>query len=272
MKINKTKNYNYSFKAGLNKNIQTEEKVTQPEKVENLFNNKYGIDVYFEHNKSAAYANKICLNILHTLKDKLKLNFVLPPSIYVYQKNNLVDANLPHNFCISDTMEILKNNYPFPGRSIFFQNFKNLEQVNNDAEVLYKNKISSSNHFLAPFIHEWMHSIHIDRIYNKLGYGGDCSYLQEVYPFKKNKKTGVEFLKELELKTLKKEENAVVFNTLGEYSTREGNQYLEIFSEAYTKFICDSLNGIELVKNPIENFKKTSKDFQKIFAKVCNII
>ena len=63
------------------------------------------------------------------------------------------------------------------------------------------------------------------------------------------------------------QENEIIYNELGEYATLPNNQYLEVFSEAFTKFICDSLKGVELIKNPIELLKSTPKEFQKILRK-----
>ena len=265
-------NTKQSFKAGLNKFVKEQAEITNPVALEQLFNDTFNIEASFKDNKSAAFANSTCIKLLSNIAEKIKLKFFSPPAIYIYNRENIINKNDANNFCIQDTKEVLKNDYPFPGRSIFFKDFENFEEINNGIEILYDKKISSSNHFLAPFIHEWLHSIHLDMIYSKLGYGGACSYLNEVYPVKNNKLTGIELIKQLETKKLSKKENDVIFDMLGEYSTRGENQYLEIFAEAFTKFICKSLNGnLEVVKNPFDIIKTTSKDFQKILNKVCNV-
>ena len=122
--------------------------------------------------------------------------------------------------------------------------------------------------FLAPFLHEWLHSLHLHYIYSKLGYGGECEYLNEVYSLKNATKTGVDYLKETSHKNLTAKENEIIYDVLGEYSTRPVNQYLEIFSETLTKFICACLKDCKLSYNPLDKIKETHTDFKKILAKI----
>ena len=58
---------------------------------------------------------------------------------------------------------------------------------------------------------------------------------------------------------------------MGEYSTRPKNQYMEVFAETFTKFICDALSGDKLIKNPIELFKNSPKEFQTIVRKTIDL-
>ena len=265
--MNVTNNNNFTFGSGLNIKIRIHERLINSQIVENNFADRYGIEASFIQNKSAALANKFCADIFEKLGKLICLKFVLPPCITVFERKDLVDKNSALNFCIPDTKEVLKNDYPFFGRSVFFQNFKNLNEIDDITDYQYKNKRTSSSHFLSPFIHEWLHSIHIDRIYNKFGYGGSCEYLNEKYPRKSLNKSGFEMIKELQNKKMTMQENEIIYNELGEYATLPNNQYLEVFSEAFTKFICDSLKGVELIKNPIELLKSTPKEFQKILRK-----
>lgn len=108
----------------------------------------------------------------------------------------------------------------------------------------------------------------MDKIYNHFGYGGDCEYLNSIYPLKSSKFSGFNIIKNLETKKLTPKENEIIFDILGEYSTLPINQYLEVFSETFTKFICASLKGTELSKNPIELLKNSPKEFQNIIKKV----
>ena len=269
MRIYKNLNYHFNFKSGLTQEILLSEKKTETKKLEKIFIDNFGIEANFLDNPSAALANKLCLDIFSDLAIKFNFELTVPPAIYLYDKKQLINDEPAINFCISDTREVLKNEYPFPGRTIFFGDFKNLSEINDNTELLNKKQINSSSHFLAPFIHEWLHSFQLDYIFRSFGYGGDCNYLREVYPTKQNKITGVQLLKILENKILSPKENKIVYETIGRYSTQPINQYLEIFSETFTKFICDSLKNGALNKNPFEQFKKTSQEFQKIFEKVC---
>lgn len=267
--MNITNNSNTVFKSGLNLKTCFLEHSINPSKYENIFKDTYGIETSFLNNKSIALANTLCANIFVTLARKFKMNLVFPPVITAYNYKNLIAKDSASNFCIPDTKEVLNNDYPYPGRSIFFINSGNFNRINEITEYQYRNKKTSSSHFLSPFIHEWLHSLHLDYIYNKFGYGGDCDYLKKIYPKKMSFINGFELLKKLETKTLTTEENNIIFDILGEYSTKPQNQYLEICSETFTKFICDSLNGTKLVKNPFELLKKTPVEFQNILYKIC---
>ena len=268
MEIKKSCINNFNFKSGLTKDLLLKESSINSNQVEKHFVKNYGIETNFLSNKSAILANQLCLDIFENLSKKLNINFLVPPAIFIYEKNQLINSQLSANFCISDTQEVLKNEYPFVGRSIFFRNFKNLEEINENSELQFSSKIASSSHFLAPFIHEWIHSFHLDYIFKNFGYGGDCEYLNEIYPTKQQKITGIQLLKYLESRVLSSKENEIIADVLGKYSTLPVNQYLEIFSETLTKFICESLNGDKLIKNPIDQFRNASVEFRKIFQKI----
>lgn len=259
---------NINFQSGLTLKTRISEKVINTRKQEANFAEQYGIETHFMENKSIALANKLCADIFTKFTKKLNNFSVFPPFIIAYNQKNLIDKNSAPNFCIPDTKAVLNNDYPFPGRSLFFRNIGNLSYINDLTDYQFQNKKTSSSHFLAPFIHEWLHSFQLNYIYNKFGYGGDCDYLKQIYPNKKAPISGFQLLQQLENKTLSQDENSIIFDTLGEYATKPQNQYLEIFSEAFTKFICDSLNGIEIVKNPIDQLIKTNKDFQNVLKKV----
>lgn len=270
MKVTSVQNHN-CFKSGLNKKILLQEQSINPAFLENIFTYRYGIESKFLNNKSVALANKYCLSIFCKLSQKLNIKLAFPPSIFVYNKHQLIDKSSTENFCTQETSLVLKNEYPFLGRSIFFRNCNNLQDIDFITELKYrKNKISSS-HFLSPFIHEWLHSFHLDMIYKTLGYGGNCKFMQQIYPSVNQKQNGVNKLKELETIVLSDKENEVVYNTIGEYATYPINQYQEIFSETFTKFICNSLKGIELVSNPLDQLYKTNKAFQEILNKILQL-
>lgn len=263
--------YKLSFKAGLTKRILFQNFLISTKKNEEEFLKKYGTEADFKSNKTVAYANKSCCNLFSELLHKLNKNILFPPCIKVYEKKELIEKDCANNFCIPDTKSVLNDDYPFPGRSIFFYNYKSLEDIDNIVEKQFKNKKTSSPHFLAPFIHEWVHSLHLDYIYSKYGYGGTCKFMHQQYPTKYSKVNGFDIIKNLADKQLTEKENEIIFEELGEYSTRPVNQYFEIFSEAVTKYICESLSGVKLIKNPIDLFKNSSKEFQNIFKKVSKL-
>lgn len=268
MKINSSNNT--QFQSGLTTKLLIKERFNNASKTEKMFVENFGVETRFSGNNSIALANELCLDIFDKLYNKLKIDLYLPPTIFSYKNSEIIDANSASNFCISDTKEVLKNEYPFPGRSIFFKEFPNLSFIDDITEFEYQNKKSSSNHFLAPFIHEWLHSLQLHHIYSQYGYGGNCEYLNSLYPKTDKNISGVELVKKLETKVLSKKENEVIFDNLGEYATKPINQYLEVFSETFTKFICKSLKGAELFKNPLDEIKNSNLDFQNIIQKVCH--
>ncbi len=264
------KNININFSSGLTTKLLLKEKCTNPCKLETYLNKEFGIETNFSGNKTMAYANTLCAQIFQKLSKKMNFNFLFPPFIRIYNKTSLIEKNSASNFCIHDSKAILIDDNPFPGRSIFFENIINLKYINEKTEESFIQKYTSSPHFLAPFIHEWLHSIQLDFIYNNYGYGGKCAYLTEQYPDKSCKPTGFEIIASLQNKKLSLKENMLVYDILGKYATLPYNQYLEIFSETWTKFICDSLSGTQIVKNPIELLKETPKEFQNIVRKICS--
>jgi len=272
MNISDIKFTNLHFGKGLSRQTLLKETIVNVNKQVVTISDQYGIEVSFMNNKSAALATKLCLDIFEELAKKINKKLFLPPAVFFYNKEDIINPLSATNFCIPDTCEVLKNEYPFPGRSIFFRNFKNLSHIDNLVESHFAKKEISTAHFLAPFIHEFMHSFQLDHIFNNFGYGGQCNYMSKIYPSKKGVKCGVELLKELERKILTPQENEIIFENLGEYSTKPFNQYLEIFAEGLTKFICESLNGTELRKNPIDLLLASGKEFQKIFMKICNFV
>lgn len=268
MKILATDN-NTNFKSGLTNKILFKEKHINTGRQTKIFANRYGIEANFLENKSAALANKLCMDIFKELAVKFNLTIAPPPAIFIYEPQNIVDNTSPANFCIPDTKEVLKNEDPFAGRSIFFENFDNLELINNATEYSFNDKISSSPHFLAPFIHEWLHCFQLDHIYKNFGYGGNCEYLKSIYPDKNTSINGIQLIKDLQTKTLTDKENEIIFDNLGEYATRPFNQYLEIFSEAFSQLICNSLDKGKLTKSPLDELNKKSPEFQKLLRKIC---
>lgn len=269
MKLTNLSFNNLNFKSGLTKEILADENNLCAKSVELELMNTYATEACFLENKSFALVNKLCINIFKTLATKLNIPFEFPPAIYLYKKERLIDSESSANFCIPDTKEVLKDDYPFAGRSLFFREFENLAEIDDKTELQHRNNINSTSHFLSPFIHEWLHSFQLDYIFKQFGYGGECEYLKEMYPQKQSKITGIMLLDMLKTKALSCQENKIVGETLGIYSTLPSNQYLEIFSESFTKFICESLKNGVLIRNPLEQLKNTPKEFQNIFTKVC---
>ena len=250
MKVENT-GYNISFTSGLSNFLLLKEKLISPTMEEQRLKRDYGITADFAGNKSVALANNLCANIFNQLSKMLKFDIPAPPYITVYKKNQLIDNDTYSNFCIMNETKVLKNKNKYPSGSIFFKNFKNLKQLDEMTEIMFKNNQISSNHFLAPIIHEWLHNIHLNIICNKYGTNGNLSDI-------------------LSQKTLSAEECNIINKELGSYAAKDGNQYFEIFSELYTQLICQSLskNSKKLTINPLDLIKLKSNEFQQIINKL----
>jgi len=262
-------NINIAFKSGLNPRILLQEKLTCTKYQEYIFSYK-GIDADFAGNRSISLINKFCKKIFDNISKKYNKSFLPPPMIKVYNQAALLNKMDGSNFCIPDTKEVLTEDLPFPGRSLFFTNIKNLETIDFLTEKLYNDNKTSSGHFLAPYIHEWCHCMHLHQIYSNFGYGGTCEFLKQIYPQKNQYISGFELLRIYQNETLTAAENEIIYDFLGEYATKGQNQYLEIIAETFTKCICSALaNDCQnFVKPPFDYLKTTSSDFQKIIKKI----
>lgn len=269
MNITNNTNNKINFGAGLNQKIKIRQFFTNTSKTENLFYNKYGICADFNENKPLAFVNTLCADIFEQLGKKLNISITAPPVIKVYKQNELVKNEKYINFCIPENEKLFNDDVTYPAGSIFLKDYNNLKQIDEITEKMFENGKISSNHFLAMFIHEWLHSIHLDHIYSKFGYEGDCKYLSEMYPKQKNPIHDIKFLQN---KCLSKEETQIVINELDSYAGEKTNQYFEVFSEMFTKLICSSISkDCKLIKNPIDLFRKTPEKLQKIVIKAFNM-
>lgn len=136
-------------------------------------------------------------------------------------------------------------------------NKDSLEAINEQMEQNKKDKFLSSGHFLHQFIHEFIHAIQAKLVYNR-----NCDEYERTMNNYLNKR-------------LNKKENEIVADVLGEYASwqRQNHpQYSEIFAEAWTKCICDSLDeNCNLVDDPVEKMKKMPEEFQNILNEVSKI-
>ena len=128
--------------------------------------------------------------------------------------------------------------------------FNSLEQINEITDSKKIDKLQSSSHFLHPFIREWIHSI-VSYYNDTTAKGTSCVY---------------KWIIAADNKILSNHENEIVYSVLGEHaSTMSPYQSREVFAEAWTKFICESLDTdcINFKKDPLDEMKKTPKNFKQ---------
>ena len=91
MKVHKISSNELNFKSGLTQDILVSEKNTEVKNLERVFAEDFGIEANFLNNPSAALANKLCLNIFSDLATKFNITLAVPPTIYLYNKNQLIN-------------------------------------------------------------------------------------------------------------------------------------------------------------------------------------
>lgn len=224
-------NFSLNFTAGLNKKLSAKCLFFESRDLERKLSLYENIDANFKGNKPIAFCLSQIYDIFNQLNIKiLKFTF---PRFRVFNQSQLAINFKNTAFCLPETQLILKDDLPFETGSIFQKEIDNIEHLNALIEKDYQNGNRSSNHFLADTIHEIMHSIFIDKIYQKYGYNGICPYTKEKYPMKNTQKDGLEIMKELQNKRFSDKENAIIESILGKYAAKPLNQYHEVFCRIF---------------------------------------
>lgn len=167
-----------TFQSGLNKNLIRLQSTFNCKQAEQYLN-KQGIKSDFLQNKPMALSINLAAGILNRLNTAFSFFYFWSPNINVYNKEALLlDSNLYH-FCIPECKKVLSNKPEFEKASIFYSDIKNLEALDFQAEQAHKYKIKPSNHFLTDIIHEMMHAIYVNKIYQK--YGDNAFSILKIY-------------------------------------------------------------------------------------------
>lgn len=284
MRINNIQNN--TFKSGLTKQILEKEAHIKPKQVENYFKNSpysgrvpYFKNIDLKDNNAYALGVRMCAEIFKNFSRKHNLSGlsyaapkIFPSDIIVFDKADLSDdlSNEEKKDYMNSfhaiSCYIGKYNSPLKGLkksiipgSILIPNIVNrLKKLNELAEHNKKTNFHSTDHFLDLIVHEWLHCIEDNHLYSAIEAGGNYDST----------------VKHHGEKHLSKRECEIVADVLGEYSAEcRKNQYNEVVAEAWTKFICESLDNdsVHFKKDPIEEMRKTSKEFQKILKKASTI-
>lgn len=265
--INKENN-NINFQSGLNKNLVRQAKNIKIKDKEAYFLSNQ-IDTNFDACKPIIFTTYKVFQIFDTLSKKLKENIfrLSIPYIQIYQKKNLIFNFQGYGFCLPETQQVFKDEFPFKTGSVFFEKENSLEELNNKLDESFQNGERSSSHYLAPFVHEFLHNVYINHIYNKFGYEGICPYTTAKYHNYIN--CGLNIMRMLQKLKFNDFENEIIKENLGKYATTPNNQYHEVFAETFTKLICACLSAnSSLVSNPLDELKKQPKEFLAIIKKL----
>ena len=194
-----------------------------PDKVARELQDKFHINADFGNNPVFAAFSALTVNIFQ------KLGFAKPPSILlkdfrgtIYESYLGICATYP-----CDNSLYRKFHEDFPLRSVIMNRQQNWESIQERMLVLKKQKLLSTSHFLAPFIHEFVHSAHLDNLIKKYGNGSKL-----MGKFQK------EFKNADTISLIKKE--------TGNYASTSP---CEMVAEEMTQLIVDSLNPKTILPN-----------------------
>lgn len=259
MKI--TENNSPSFKTGLTPRLLKKLKNINIKEADANFVSKE-VDAKFLNNKFICGGSVLTANILNEISEKYKLPFdFLPFSIRAYKDKDLAIESVKkcRGFCNTDTKKILKDEPPFIGMSLFFNNSFLKSPIYFDINTTIDGFLNylSSPHFLQIFLHEWFHCIHNNLIYKKHGYEGNCPVLRAKYY--KPKAKGLYITQDKDVITrsfLNPKFRTRISELVGKYA-EDPCLYSEFFAELMTKITTKSLNSdLKPVQNPLDNIPK----------------
>lgn len=188
--LTKSPKLNVAFGSGLTPKMMREIQRTDILEVTNRLAKK-GIPCDFNDNKIIAWCSDKTVEIFEQLNKKYKLNLALPKGIYVedFYRLNVENPNALGT-CNMLPSKLRKNsNEITPSRVIFFNSSHYWENIDKIADDDYASGFSSTPHFLNFGLHEVAHSIHEDRVLNKL----NAQTLARELDLFKNKKQVAEY-------------------------------------------------------------------------------
>lgn len=178
---------------------------------------KFHINCDFGNNPLIASFTALTSNIFHKLKLAQPTNVLLRDLSGTVHYKDTLGICAVHPFD-SDIYQNLRETFPL--RSVVINSAQNWDLIQNDM-IRYKNSNHmSTNHFLAPFIHEYMHSAHYDNLVKRFGSGSSMmAKLQKKF---KNQDT--------------------IYMLQRETSDYGSTSPCEMFAEEMTELVVDSLN------------------------------
>lgn len=262
---------NLCFTSGLNSNLVKQSQNARVSDIEVMIRTK-GIYSNLHSIRPVAFALQKVFEVFDNLykKTNKKIFSIHTPSIQTYTPEALNFNFTGYGFCIPNTQIVIKNEKPSLTGSIFYPEENSIEELDMKLNESFFNGERSSSHYLAPFIHEILHSTYLNFIYQKFGYEGTCPITQCKYAKENN--VGLKVLQVLQSKVFSNDENKLIGNILGGYAVKPQNQYHEVFAETFTKLICDNLSQKTSmpIANPLDSLKQYPIDFLKIVAKLFN--
>lgn len=153
-----------SFKAGLTRQMLQEIQNIDALTISNRLATK-GIQTDFKGNKVVAWCCDKTIDIIQQFNKKFKAKLPLPKGIYVEDFRNLNDNPSAFGTCNLLPSYLRKNSDEIiPEKTLFFNSMINWDDVDKISDVNFAEKMFSSDFFLYPFLHEFSHVAHVDRL------------------------------------------------------------------------------------------------------------
>lgn len=171
-KVNLNSKSNHSehwvaFRAGLTPKMLQEIEATDVLEISNRLAKKE-IPTDFQHNKVVAWCCDKTVRIIEQFNKNFKTKLSLPKGIYVEDFRHLHDNPNAFGTCNLLPFELRRNSKErIPEKTIFFNSSINWDDVDRISDVNFAGKMFSSDFFLYPFMHEFTHAIHVDRLIQK---------------------------------------------------------------------------------------------------------
>lgn len=161
---------NVSYKAALTPMLKIEIQQVDALEISNKLT-KNNIQNDLRNNKVVAWCCDKTIQILQQINKKYGQKLPLPKGIYVEDFNNLdVEDPLIIGTCNLRPSRLRKNSTDrIPSRTIFFNSIHDWENIDSISDSQYAAKNFSTDFFLYPFLHEFVHVIHENYLLDKFG-------------------------------------------------------------------------------------------------------
>lgn len=195
-----------------------------PDTIARQIADKFQINCDFGNNPLVACFIALTSNIFHKLRFTQPTNVILRDLSKTKNYKDVLGICAVHTYD-NDIYTTFKETFPL--RSVVINSANDWESIQSDMIRMRDNNHMSTNHFLAPFIHEFMHSMHFDNLVKRFGTGSvKMSELQKEF---KNKNT--------------------IYMLQRETSNYGSVSPCEMFAEEMTELVVDSLHPRTLMPN-----------------------
>lgn len=200
-----------------------------PDKIAKELMDKFKIKVEFGNNPLFASYTALAVNIFH------KLGYPKPPGILLKDLRGLSYKNYIGMCAVHPKNDEIYRRFgkDFPVGTVIMNSAKNWGDTNINLNIqeemieLYKQKHSSTCHFLSPFIHEFFHNLHIKNLQKR---------------FKNSSKIMWKLQKDFQ----NKDTITFIKKETGKYGATKP---CELFAEEMTELVVNSLNPKNLLPN-----------------------